>query len=248
MIAAGFEAWHHVRELSVRGYVEVLRAPAAVAGAAARPGATRCCASGRPCFVGVDAPDFNLGWRSSCAAAACRSCTTSARRSGHGAAGASSTDPPRSRPHAAGVSVREADLREAGDSGDLRRPSAGEHDSAGARSGAGARASSASPGGATVVAAARQSRARGRDIAPVLLGADGAACARATPSMRFVLPAADAGTARALDAHAGRRCCGACRVTSVVDGRSHDCLQAADVRAGRKRHRDARGGAVQSRW
>lgn len=63
MIAAGCTAWHHVRELSVRGYVEVLRelprllwlrrALAQRLRAEWRQGS---CAA----LVGVDAPDFNL--------------------------------------------------------------------------------------------------------------------------------------------------------------------------------------------
>lgn len=60
MIAAGFEAWGHVRELSVRGYVEVLRhlprllrlRSGLLARLRAEPPAV---------FIGVDAPDFNLG-------------------------------------------------------------------------------------------------------------------------------------------------------------------------------------------
>jgi lipid-A-disaccharide synthase len=60
MIAAGFDAWHHVRELSVRGYVEVLRhLPRLLR---LRGALLRRIAELRPrAFVGVDAPDFNLG-------------------------------------------------------------------------------------------------------------------------------------------------------------------------------------------
>lgn len=60
MIEAGFDAWWHVRELSVRGYAEVLRhLPRLLrlrAGFIER-------AANWPArvFVGVDAPDFNLG-------------------------------------------------------------------------------------------------------------------------------------------------------------------------------------------
>jgi len=59
MIAAGCEPWHHVRELSVRGYVEVLRELPRLLGLrrelSRRLGAGDCAA-----LVGVDAPDFNL--------------------------------------------------------------------------------------------------------------------------------------------------------------------------------------------
>ncbi len=60
MIAAGFDAWTHVREISVRGYVEVLRhLPRLLR---LRRGLARRLAAERPAvFVGVDAPDFNLG-------------------------------------------------------------------------------------------------------------------------------------------------------------------------------------------
>jgi lipid-A-disaccharide synthase len=60
MIAEGFDAWVHVRELSVRGYVEVLRhLPRLLR---LRRNLHRRTAALRPAaFVGVDAPDFNLG-------------------------------------------------------------------------------------------------------------------------------------------------------------------------------------------
>jgi len=59
MIAAGCEAWHHVRELSVRGYAEVLgELPRLLRlrGALQR----RVLAGSYSGLVGVDAPDFNL--------------------------------------------------------------------------------------------------------------------------------------------------------------------------------------------
>ena len=59
MIAAGFDAWHHVRELSVRGYVEVLRhLPRLLR--LRRALRERVIATQPQVFVGVDAPDFNL--------------------------------------------------------------------------------------------------------------------------------------------------------------------------------------------
>lgn len=59
MIAAGFDAWHHVRELSVRGYVEVLRhLPRLLR--LRRTLRQRVIAAKPQVFVGVDAPDFNL--------------------------------------------------------------------------------------------------------------------------------------------------------------------------------------------
>ena len=59
MIEVGFDAWAHVRELSVRGYVEVLRhLPRLLK--LRRDLAERLSAA-PAAFVGVDAPDFNLG-------------------------------------------------------------------------------------------------------------------------------------------------------------------------------------------
>jgi lipid-A-disaccharide synthase len=59
MIGAGCEAWHHVRELSVRGYVEVLRELPRLL-RLRRALEARLRASGCAAVVGVDAPDFNL--------------------------------------------------------------------------------------------------------------------------------------------------------------------------------------------
>ena len=59
MIAAGFDAWHHVRELSVRGYVEVLRHMPRLL-RLRRTLRERVIAAKPQVFVGVDAPDFNL--------------------------------------------------------------------------------------------------------------------------------------------------------------------------------------------
>ncbi len=59
MIAAGCEPWHHIRELSVRGYVEVLRElPRLLRLRSALR--DRVQAARARVFVGVDAPDFNL--------------------------------------------------------------------------------------------------------------------------------------------------------------------------------------------
>jgi lipid-A-disaccharide synthase len=59
MIAAGFDPWHHVRELSVRGYVEVLRhLPRLLR--LRNSVRERVIATKPQVFVGVDAPDFNL--------------------------------------------------------------------------------------------------------------------------------------------------------------------------------------------
>jgi lipid-A-disaccharide synthase len=60
MQAAGCEAWYPLEALSVRGFVEVVgRLPELVA--IRRALASRLVAAKVPVFVGVDAPDFNLG-------------------------------------------------------------------------------------------------------------------------------------------------------------------------------------------
>ena len=59
MAAAGCERWNHVRELSVRGYVEVLSALPRLL-ALRRSLRDRVLALHASVFVGVDAPDFNL--------------------------------------------------------------------------------------------------------------------------------------------------------------------------------------------
>lgn len=60
MQTAGCEAWHPLETLSVRGFVEVLgRLPELIS--IRRGLARRLLAERVPLFVGVDAPDFNLG-------------------------------------------------------------------------------------------------------------------------------------------------------------------------------------------
>jgi lipid-A-disaccharide synthase len=60
MIEAGCEPWHHVRELSVRGYAEVLRELPRLLWLR-RSLVRRVLQSGCRALVGVDSPDFNLG-------------------------------------------------------------------------------------------------------------------------------------------------------------------------------------------
>ena len=60
MIAAGLDAWHAAAKLSVMGYVEVLRhLPGLLA--IRRDTARRVLAWRPDAFIGIDAPDFNLG-------------------------------------------------------------------------------------------------------------------------------------------------------------------------------------------
>lgn len=60
MQAAGCDAWYPLEKLAVRGFVEVLGHLPEIA-AIRRELRTRLLREGVPVFVGVDAPDFNLG-------------------------------------------------------------------------------------------------------------------------------------------------------------------------------------------
>jgi len=60
MQAAGFEAWHPAEALAVRGYVEVLRHLPAIL-RIRNDVRARLIADPPDLFVGIDAPDFNLG-------------------------------------------------------------------------------------------------------------------------------------------------------------------------------------------
>ncbi len=60
MIAQGFETWWPQDKLAVRGYVEVLKHYREIAGIR-RALAARLIAERPAAFIGVDAPDFNLG-------------------------------------------------------------------------------------------------------------------------------------------------------------------------------------------
>ena len=85
MAAQGFEAWWPCDRLAVRGYVEVLRHYREIA-AIRRALAERLKARPPQAFIGVDAPDFNLGLEAQLQALpASRRSTSSARRSGPGA-------------------------------------------------------------------------------------------------------------------------------------------------------------------
>jgi len=68
MIEAGCEPWHHVRELSVRGYAEVLRELPRLLWLR-RSLRRRIAGAGCRVLMGVDSPDFNLGLEASVRAA-----------------------------------------------------------------------------------------------------------------------------------------------------------------------------------
>ena len=60
MLGLGFDAWHPLEKLAVRGYVEVLRHYREIVGIR-RDLRRRLLADPPDVFIGVDAPDFNLG-------------------------------------------------------------------------------------------------------------------------------------------------------------------------------------------
>ncbi|MBK7956051.1 MAG: lipid-A-disaccharide synthase [Candidatus Accumulibacter sp.] len=60
MVGLGFDAWHPLEKLAVRGYVEVLRHYREIV-AIRRDLKRRLLADPPDVFIGVDAPDFNLG-------------------------------------------------------------------------------------------------------------------------------------------------------------------------------------------
>jgi lipid-A-disaccharide synthase len=224
MIAQGCEAWWHVRELSVRGYAEViselprllrLRALLRERVLRERPRA----------FVGVDAPDFNLRLE------------TQLRGAGVPTV------------HYVGPSIwawrrgRIETIRRAADRVLLIFPfEQSIYDRAGVAAtyvghplasqiplAADARAARARIGidGDPLVAALPGSRrAEVEHIAPAFFGAF-VQIARGHPRARFVVPAANAYLRERLEALLAAAP-DAVPQTTLVDGRSHDCLEAAD--------------------
>ena len=191
MAAQGFEAWWPHDKLAVRGYVEVLRHYREIAGI--RNAAGRAPAADRPdVFIGVDAPDFNLGLE--------------AQLQGRG-----HQDGPLRQPVDLGLARRARREDRAQPStmccacsrssrrcyasarhrGDLRRPSAGRRDPAASR-----RAPPAAPRSGwrdddTVVAVLPGSRAlRDRSTSRRASCRPPRCCTGARPALRFVLPVA----------------------------------------------------------
>lgn len=228
MVAAGCEAWWHIRELSVRGYAEVLRELPRLLRlrAALRERLQRA----RPlAVVGVDAPDFNLQLEARLRAAGVRTV------------------------HYVSPSIwawrreRIEAIRRAADrvllvfpfeqqiyddagiaATYVGHPLASAIPSAPDAPAARARLGLPDDAAATWVAVLPGSRTAEVDyIGPAFCGAM-ALLRRREPRMRFVVPAAN-GALRArletqIDAQPGLR-----EATTVVDGRSHDCMEAADA-------------------
>lgn len=226
MIAAGFEAWAHIRELSVRGYVEVLRhLPRLLR--LRRQLALRLVAEPPAVFVGVDAPDFNLGLEE--------------RLRTHGIPVVHYVSPSiwAWRPERIEQIRRAVDHmllvfpfeQKIYDEAGIRatyvgHPLAGmiplEPDAAAARRVLGLAAEG------SLIAVLPGSRPdEVKHLGPVFLDAVEQLLARET-DLRAIVPAADAALKAELGRMLSERPRLASRVT-LVDGRSHDCLEAADV-------------------
>ena len=161
MEAAGCEAWYPLEMLSVRGLVEVMsRLPQLVV--LRRALFRRLVAERVPVFVGVDAPDFNLGLESEVEARR-RAQPASRQPVGLGVAPrTAANDRPLGAPDARAVPVRAAALRSGRHSGHLRRPSARRGCGGAELAARSARAAEARRGPARVRAAAGQPRVRAR--------------------------------------------------------------------------------------
>lgn len=225
MVAAGCEPWHHIRELSVRGYAEVLGALPRLLRMRAELRARL--ARERPAvFVGVDSPDFNLRLE------------MQLRASGIPTV------------HYVSPSIwawrggRIEKIRRAADRVLLVFPFEQKiYDDAGIAATyvghplaaqiplqpdvAGARARLALAAGPCVAVLPGSRRAEVDHIGPVFFDAMEVMAAR-EPGMTFVVPAAEARLRARLDALLASRAAARGR-TRVVDGQSHACLEAADV-------------------
>jgi lipid-A-disaccharide synthase len=226
MIAAGCEPWLHVRELSVRGYAEVLRHLPRLLRLRGRF-IDRVQRWPAELFVGVDAPDFNLGVAARLRAAGMRtlqyvSPAIWAWRPQRMARIRAAVDHmlcvfPFEPALFAGSGVRATYVGHPLASAIPRVP-----DAAAARLRLGLALDRP-----TVALLPGSRRAEVESLGPPFLAAADR-LARADGALQFVLPAADASLA-ALLATMGE----AARVDRtrlrLIEGRSHDCLEAADV-------------------
>jgi lipid-A-disaccharide synthase len=226
MIAAGCEPWFHVRELSVRGYAEVLGQLPRLALLQRRFIAR---ARGWPAqlFVGVDAPDFNLGIAARLRRAGVRTMqyvcpAVWAWRPRRMAAIAAAYD------HLLCVfPFEQALFRGAGIAATyVGHPLAGTiprvPDAAAARARLGVPV-----GRPTIALLPGSRRAEVAALAPPFLGA-AALLAREDAALQFVLPVADAELRPALAELVARAGIAADRL-HLIDERSHDCIEAADA-------------------
>ncbi len=225
MIAAGCQPWHHVRELSVRGYAEVLRELPRLL--RLRAGVRRRVLDGAfDGFVGVDAPDFNLALE------------TAVRRRGIPTIHYVSPSIWAWRAERIERIRRAADrvllvfpfeaaiyVRAGIAATYVGHPLASQIPLDPDRSGARTRLGLAAD--ALVICLMPGSRrAEVASIAPAFFGA-AAILLRHAPGARFVVPVADAGLRAALQAQRDAVPDAAGRI-DLVDGLSHDCLAACD--------------------
>ena len=222
MAAHGFEAWWPHDKLAVRGYVEVLRHYREIAGIRKQL-AARLLADKPDAFIGVDAPDFNLGLEEKLKAAGVKtihfvSPSVWAWRGGRVSKIGRSTDhvlclfpfePAIYARHGVPASYVGHSLA---DAIPLEVPRAAARERLGL------------PADAQVVALLPGSRRSEIDyIAPLVLQA-AALLYRQRPELRFVLPVAPGLRERLQPLLAG---CAA--PVQVLDGGSHDALAACDV-------------------
>lgn len=226
MIAAGLVPWHHASILAVRGYVEVLRhLPRLIA--LRRSLAQRLIAQPPRAFVGVDAPDFNLGLEARLKAAGLRTVHFV------------SPSIWAWRPERIEIVRRAVDhmllifpfeqaiydaagIRATYIGHPLARMIPREPDPAAARARLGLAA------GGPLVAILPGSRAdEVRWCGPAFLAA-AARMLAAEPALHFVVPAADAARRAQIEALLAAHPTLAA-ATTLTDGRSHDALEAADA-------------------
>jgi lipid-A-disaccharide synthase len=226
MIEAGCEPWHHVRELSVRGYAEVLKELPRLL-RMRRSLRRRALESGCRVLMGVDSPDFNLGLEAAVRVAgvptvhyvspsiwAWRGERIEAIR--RAASHVLLVFPFEQRLYArAGIAATYVGHP-------LAQAIPLRPDPQAARSRLGL------PARDTVIAVLPGSRKAEIDfIGPVFFGAANRLASDLAPA-RFVVPIAEAALRPRIQALIGRHPRLA-PLTTLVEGRSHDCLQAADA-------------------
>jgi lipid-A-disaccharide synthase len=226
MIEAGCEPWHHVRELSVRGYAEVLKELPRLLwmrGSLRR----RLLDSGCRALMGVDSPDFNLGLEAAVRAAGVPTVHYVSpsiwawrgeriERIRRAASHVLLVFPFERRLYArAGIAATYVGHP-------LAQAIALRPDPPAARARLGL------AGGETVIAVLPGSRKAEIDfIGPVFFGAADRLASDLRPA-RFLIPVAEPGLRPRIEAQIGRFPRLA-PVSTLIEGRSHDCLEAADA-------------------
>ena len=240
MEAAGCEAWHPTEELAVRGFVEVLRICRELVRHARATSRARF--SRRACrvFIGVDAPDFNLGLERRLKRAGVRTVHFVSPSVWAWRRERLADDGARRRPDARAVPVRAADLRGSRHAGDVRRPSARAGAAGAAHAPRRARDAEAERA-APLFALLPGSRLSEIEMHATLVLGAAAAIAERGPDARFVVPLVSRATReRSIDAqHRARPRCAA------VDAALRPCGRCAAC--GRRRARGVGNGDARSR-